>query len=66
MQSETDTAEMSNQATFALKATLRKGMLRALKAMPDAEIEQQCGSPITSPRIVAYAPASPGGSSNTP
>lgn len=29
-------------ATFALKATLRKTMLRTLKGMSDSEIDKQC------------------------
>jgi hypothetical protein len=49
MDSEITAGEMSTQATFALKAALRKATLRTLRAIPDAEVERQCG--LSHPRL---------------
>lgn len=36
--------DMSTQTLFTLKAALRKSTLRTLRAIPEAELEQQCQS----------------------
>ena len=34
--------DMSTKTIFTLKAAMRKATLKTLKAIPDAELEQQC------------------------